>query len=369
MSKIKVFIGVFVVLLSSTTFILTQQKDGYNPKVIALCANLKADSDTVDACYAKELIKLPLTKLTSEILALENQKIFKGKCHVVSHFVGRLIAKEYSVAETIDGNINYKICSQGIMHGYLEEIGNSTTTNNLVNIAAELCRIDEPSGCIHGVGHAFSFSKISISKTAEVCEELTPKLRVTEEGKKLKAFYFNINCIAGYVMQEALDHEKDFLDIKPEAFKTICKLSNADVTYGCYFAHYRQYSKMPYAVIEGRVDYFNSQPEDPVRMLKLEDFKKYCFDLPQEVSRECYKYFGMTIADIFNVERKAPHVSPILHQLCKEELLCYTGYFDIIISQILTGAPAYFKDFCKTELCETAMRLSSSNDIFVTSIK
>lgn len=369
MGKGKVIVIAFMVIISATTFILSQQKETYNPQEIARCANLKADTDVVDACYAKELVKLPLKKLSLEIATLEKQKLFKGKCHVVSHFIGRLLAKEYSVNETMEGDVDYKLCSQGMLHGYLEEIGNSGTTANLVNIAAELCSQDEPSGCIHGVGHAFAFSKISISKTAEVCAELTPKLRSTAEGKKLKPFYFNINCIAGYVMQEALDHEEKFIDITPEAFKQICQLPNADVTYGCYFAYFRQFSKMPFAVIEGKVDFFNAQPEDPVRMIKLEQFEKYCSTLPQDVSRECYKYFGMTIADIFNVERKSPHVSPILHQLCQEELLCFTGYFDIIYSQLLAAAPNYFKDFCKTKLCETAMRTTASNDLFATSIK
>ena len=364
MGKAKVITIAFLVIISATTFILSQQKTAYNPQEIVRCANLKADIDVVDACYAKELIKLPLQKLSLEIASLEKQKVFKGKCHVVSHFVGRLLAKGYSVAETTEGKVDYKLCSQGIMHGYLEEIGNSGTTANLVNIAAELCSKDEPSGCIHGVGHAFAFSKISISKTAEVCAELTPKLRLTIDGKKLRPFNYNINCITGYVMQEALDHEEKFIDITPEDFKVICQLPSADVTYGCYFAYFRQFAKMPYAVIEGKVNFFNAEPEDPVRMVKLEQFKEYCSTLPQDVSRECYKYFGMTIADVFNIERKSPHVSPILHQLCQEELLCYTGYFDIIFSQLLAGAPNYFKDFCQTEFCETARKNVASNDLF-----
>jgi len=368
MSKWKVILVAFSVLFSFTVFILSQNESKYNAQEVARCANLKSDSDEIDGCIAKELIKLPLSRLTQEMAILERDKVFKGKCHVVSHFVGRLLAKEYTVSETIKGNVNYKLCSQGIMHGYLEEIGNSGTTANLVNVAAELCSKDEPSGCIHGVGHAFSFAKISLDKTAMVCAQVTPKLRLTEEGKKLKPFNYNINCLAGYVMQEALDNQERFLDITPEEFSKICQLNNIDVTYGCLFAHYRQYAKMPNSKTEGKINYFKAQPEDEERVEKLDLFDKYCASLVNDAKSECYKYFGMAIADVYNVERKADYASPILHKLCKENILCFNAYFDIIFSQLLEGAPAYFENFCNSELCTQALKISASNDLFVNPI-
>lgn len=350
--KIKI-IGVclLLVILPSLSILLTKNKVSFNENKFLNCKNLNLADELRADCYAKELMNLPLAQVTSKMAAYEKMNIFKGKCHTVSHQVGRLVASRNTSSEAIKAKVDLNLCSQGILHGFLEETGKKSSIENLVDVAALLCNTEEGSGCIHGVGHAFAYAGISIEKTNQVCTLLTPKLRISTQGKNLPELKYNVNCIAGYIMQDSINTPSKYTNNSRETFNKTCSFTNKETSLGCNLGYFRLYAKEPTFDTKEKINFYKSQPADKINDEKLVEFKNYCSSLEASLKEECTLYLGMTFADVYSFARESNSVSSVLGKLCGLENLCYTGYFEIIISQLQSQSQAYFKDFCQSEIC------------------
>ena len=359
MSRVKIkVIGIFLllVIIPSLSVLISKNKASFNESKFLNCKNLNLGEELKADCYAKELMNLPLTNITRKMASYEKANEFKGKCHTVSHQVGRSIAARYSSSEAIEAKIDLNLCSQGVLHGFLEETGKESSIENLVEVAALLCNTEEGSGCIHGVGHAFAYAGITIEKTNEVCTLLTPKLRISPSGKRLPELKYNVNCIAGYIMQDSINSPSEYSNNSRETFNKICSFGNEETSLGCSLGHFRLYVKEPAFDTKKKINFYKSLPSDKIKDKKLVEFKNYCIGLEASLKDECTLYLGMTFADVYSFARDSNYVSVALSKLCEFENLCYIGYFEIITSQLQSQSQAYFKDFCQNQICSNNYR-------------
>ena len=354
MSRVKIkVIGIILllVIIPSLSVLISKNKVSFNESKFLNCKNLDLAVELRADCYAKELMNLPIAELTSKMATYEKANEFKGKCHTVSHQVGRSIAARYSSSEAIEAKIDLNLCSQGVLHGFLEETGKESSIDNLVEVAALLCNTEERSGCIHGVGHAFAYAGITLEKTNEVCTLLTPKLRISPEGKNLPELKYNVNCIAGYIMQDSINSPSKYANNSPSLFKEICSFDNKETSLGCNLGYFRLYAKEPAFAAKGKINFYNSQPGDKINDEKMAEFKNYCSTLKSSLRDECNLNLGMTFADVYSLGRKSNFVSVALSKFCELENFCYIGYFEIITSQLQSQSTTYFKDFCQNQIC------------------
>lgn len=356
MRKMQALIMLTTMLSLSSLIIISTQEKQFSSKSLSQCNSKNNSSDMTANCYASMIIDIPTKDITKEISDLEKTEVFKIRCHVVAHKVGGLLAEKYTIEKLIKDKVDLNLCSQGLLHGFLEGVGKSGDTDKLVSVAVKLCGQDEPTGCIHGAGHALADTKISITKAGDICLKLTPRLRDQEKVKSLSSFYYNVNCIGGYIMQDTINQPLKYNELKSENFPGDCLLKDNSLRYGCFFAYYRIYAKQPLGKGNREVGKTGFTENDSRHDLKLDEFKKYCNTLPQEALHECYKYSGMTLADVYNYDRKPNLISPIVQKYCEVNLECLTGYFEILTSQLGSQSQGYFKDFCTLDICESALK-------------
>jgi len=356
MRKMQVLVILTTMLTLSSLIIISTQEKQFNSKSLSQCNSKNNSSEMTANCYASMIIDIPTKDITKVISNLEKTEVFKIRCHVVAHKVGGLMAEKYPIEKLLKDKVDLNLCSQGLLHGFLEGVGKSGDTDKLVSVAVKLCGQDEPTGCIHGAGHALADTKISITKAGDICLKLTPRLRNQDKEKSLSPFYYNVNCIGGYIMQDTINQPLKYKELKKENFPGDCLLNDSSLKYGCYFAYYRIYAKQPLGKGNREVGKTGVTENDPKHDLKLAEFKKYCNTLPQEALQECHKYAGMTLADVYNYDRKPNLISPIVEKYCKENLECLTGYFEILTSQLGSQSQGYFEDFCTLTKCESALK-------------
>lgn len=204
---------IFILLLMSislTLFIFTTQnsKDApikFDERIEQFYQSSKAEcQDNTNTCKKYEIAKLAIAGDLTQAQAieknlLESKLIDINQCHVISHFLGEISYYKYGLNQTI--NNKESGCLQGFYHGAIFQYVKNIKSNIGISQLRVICNLTNSANqdqqiCIHGIGHAFLYSKdleYAVNKCAEVFDQ---KLRGV---RKIESYS---SCLGGVFASE-----------------------------------------------------------------------------------------------------------------------------------------------------------------------
>lgn len=351
--KFKNLVIVLVSLLFFLSiFIIYQSKSNENyEKKFSICdANFNSTSER-SKCKAEVLSVLPPNKISEKIRSLEGQGIFKNDCHLTSHYIGRILASDIDY-NYFDSYLDPELCSQGLLHGFIEGVGDKGNTNTLVSLGKKLCS-KKDSGCIHGFGHSLSLANLEPKLVSEICPNVSQFVsldRDIEEGK-----HSRYNCVSGYFMQENIINKSNYENKSKEELFANCEHFKDLENQFCKISLYRTF--LYYPEIEAAKNRFSLKAikEDLIFDKKAKDFQSFCESISDSyIKLICLDTLGMAISDHYNFDREKEFVSLKIFELCLENYNCYNGFLQMYISQLQSESESYFDNFCRNKTCKDA---------------
>ena len=349
-----------IFLLSLFIFLRTESVErSLNIESFKLCDKSGRSIDEVSLCQSKIILSVKGVGISDTIRRLESEGEFKGSCHLTSHYVGRALSREINDVERFIADNDLSLCSQGLLHGYLEGALSKGKTGEARTLAEVLCS-GKGSGCIHGFGHSLSLSHLPSSQIAPICVDVVDNIKLGEESDILDSALFN--CVAGYLMQEDIDNRDSFSSLRLKDFQDFCGVfstSRSTEVY-CLISLYRIYISFP----EVPRDVQNSSnalfregklESDKIIDSKFKEFSLYCSTLKAKIGELCNLSLGMSYADHYSFNRDKRFLSSKVASFCGSNYTCYDGYFQIIISQIPSDVSDFFSRFCSDEVCSLAL--------------
>lgn len=363
---IKVFLSLtLLIAISVPSISIIRKSDSLSyvkfKKMSIECNELiNVSNDRYVDCLKEPIKMVSVENYSSYISKLDDDGVFNNKCHAISHLLGRdFFLRGYSL-DYLDKNI----CSQGLLHGYLEGVGSTGNIEMLVKLGVDLCN-EHVGGCAHGFGHSLSMSKLSYSKISEVCRKYGNKLSIKgrDEGGEEIPLDLDLfsNCVAGYVMQENIDLKLEGLS---SPFNSYCGESSVTNNLPCHIAVYRINSNKPGVVVNGKFNFFTEIEGDIFRERNILDFYKFCRGLNEGSYKIiCFKTYGNSLADVFGPERSSKFLSLKINNFCNDNKYCFEGYFSIIYSLLNKNNINFIDAICLKEVCEVERVRAVKNKI------
>lgn len=201
-------------------------------------------------------------------------EISKIHCHAVSHAAGKEMYKR--VGEKIL-TVYEDLCDGGFTHGWMADIGQGLSDENIINIFGDYCR-NSPAAtaCQHGIGHALGENNTSIKKASEICLK-TSGVAVSQHPVKSVAG----SCVEGWMMEKRNSFSWEDEKSLQTALLLCDPLENSLKIY-CTGQAYRLWA----------------ESNNSLKLDRVYPLSKYCDSLKSLSFQICTIYLGEAIATI-----------------------------------------------------------------------
>ena len=319
---------ILTVSLSITLFYFATSNSNHNDKkyderVQQYYQNSKqaCQQDTRN-CQNYEISKLAVQGDLTKAINMKNALLKKdlidiNQCHNISHFIGEISYYKYGLIQTLKKDESG--CLQGIYHGAIFQYVKNLKTNIDVPKLRVICNLSNSNKqdqqiCIHGVGHAFIYSKdlkYGVNKCAKVFDQRA-------QGVNNLDNYFS--CIGGVFASE-LNKNPNHMEMKIDL--------NSITTYLKDCESFEQVTRkvcVSFYAMEG----LGRSVIEPTKLLdNCLGIKNYELDCAKGVGISYANYYSIDLADIINfcILNKNDSRKTNTNQLYEEIIsACLTGF-------------------------------------------